>query len=650
MAQSSNQSSNSRPQTQASVRPKPSQNQRSSLASATPTLNLKRVFLASLVFSGIGFWALGTWVGQNAAPSAGGDLKPEQKEQLSQNLNQALEQFSQLVASSLHSVKSDALLLRAEPNRMDSQRKVLLLAEAPIEGNALGPIATFYRRSQRDFPESMEQTLLGKIYAKLHHAPSQDLDLAPVRLDEGRPEEKLWLTFRDQNVQIFALIDPPVVFELSPFLSRAVGKSETTRAYLVSDTGSVLVHTLPSMNGTSMAGSAVYTKATTAALHGDPAESVGFEGTPVFAQFRRAGNFPIQMAVEEKVSAAPSRSSWDLMNQFFSLAKSIVAILILFGAFRVFQRLRRYRSEIASQQVFAKAFSKTEELPARDPSTPPPQLPRGAAPQIPVPRSGAVVFARPDYSQVDSRTSVLAPPRDLSAADAAGKKSALRVDALAGPVGTMVGGRIIAAQPVPQPLVPLDEEAYESQIRAMKAELLSYQQALKLSQHESELLAEFEAEAARIRDPKLVSVRMVSIASRLCASPALFFGYEDRIRACRVLAESGVGPGRIDGSAGFVVHESTLQWLQAEFSSGRWPSLSEYPPLSKLLLERLGVAHFEAWPLMGNGPLGRLSGKPRMLGVLVILQSSVDSYAKKDSLKRMLRSTGLIYENTLLAR
>jgi hypothetical protein len=68
------------------------------------------------------------------------------------------------------------------------------------------------------------------------------------------------------------------------------------------------------------------------------------------------------------------------------------------------------------------------------------------------------------------------------------------------------------------------------------------------------------------------------------------------------------------------------------------------------LMTRLGIAHFDAWAITGYSHLGRLAEKPKVLGILVVLQAGVESLLKKEALGRMVRATGLIYENAVLSR
>jgi hypothetical protein len=176
---------------------------------------------------------------------------------------------------------------------------------------------------------------------------------------------------------------------------------------------------------------------------------------------------------------------------------------------------------------------------------------------------------------------------------------------------------------------------------------------LRALQDEGAILVQFEKEITKTKDPKIVHARMTTVASRLCASPCLFFAYHEVLRGAVLEAVAGMGEkGGADAlmGASFQVDQSVWQKISQAESQGHLVPLADYEPLSRLILIRTGVAHFEAWGVTGYGYLGRLAGKPRLLGILVILQSGVDSVTRHDSLSRMVRMAGLVYENALLSQ
>ena len=190
----------------------------------------------------------------------------------------------------------------------------------------------------------------------------------------------------------------------------------------------------------------------------------------------------------------------------------------------------------------------------------------------------------------------------------------------------------------------------ELKLQALRSELESYQRALRDVRDESAMIARFEKEAALLKDPRQVAHRLAKVSAQLCQSPTLVFLYEERVHSAILAADSGLSTAQAPVAMSFPVDESVLIHLSHEFPKGEVVSLATYPPLQRAMMARLGVAHFEAWALAGYGPLGRQSGRPRLLGVLVVIQSGVDSFTRHEQLGRMIRATGLVYENALLSR
>ncbi len=185
-------------------------------------------------------------------------------------------------------------------------------------------------------------------------------------------------------------------------------------------------------------------------------------------------------------------------------------------------------------------------------------------------------------------------------------------------------------------------------VKQIRAELRSSREALRSSAEEKTLVEKFEADVARLRDAGSVASRLAEAASRLSASPTLYFGFHEGLKAAILHATSGFPAAKAPAGMSFPLNLEAMRRIESAAQTSDAPvSLSAYEPLAKLMLARLGVAHFEAWVLTGYSDLGRLARKPRVLGVLVILQSGVESVARHESLCRMMRASGLKYETTL---
>jgi len=164
------------------------------------------------------------------------------------------------------------------------------------------------------------------------------------------------------------------------------------------------------------------------------------------------------------------------------------------------------------------------------------------------------------------------------------------------------------------------------------------------------IVTQFEKDALRLRDPRKIAARMVQEATRLTGSPTMFFGYEPRSRLAQLTVDAGLTAEEAPATLSFPIDESVFRHIVECEKRGELASLSEYPPLVQMIQARMGIGHFEAWAVAGYGPLGPRSGLPRLSGVFVLLQSGVDSYTRRDSLSKMIRATGLIYENSLHSR
>ena len=181
--------------------------------------------------------------------------------------------------------------------------------------------------------------------------------------------------------------------------------------------------------------------------------------------------------------------------------------------------------------------------------------------------------------------------------------------------------------------------------------LLATEEALRSARDESSLVARFEADAARLKDPKKVGARLAISASQLCQSPVLFFTYQEALRSGVLAADAGFETGQAPASMNFPISDELMrQIVQSQRETDQSFSLANYPPLAHVLLSRVGVAHYEAWVITGYGHLGRVAGTARVLGFLVILQAGIESMTRYESVNRMMRATGLIYENTLLSQ
>ncbi len=407
-----------------------------------------------------------------------------------------------------------------------------------------------------------------------------------------------------------AVLAPPAeVFKsISGFASHSEGGA--LRAYLAGADGTVVAHSLAAFRGSDFSRTRVFTEGLQPLFQGARTSGAGtyasIDRQEVLAGYVRMGSLPLGVVVE-RVMSPPSggfAGSW---------ARGLLGVVgALLCASAAIWLGRSQPSAIAVPQPPPMTHPLVDE--------PEETLQLGA---------GATVAGELSARVGDRIVRIGSDAGTGRLLDSEGVESALARRAMTVPA-------------------PEQEEADARQAR-LRQELAATQELAKAAKRESELVGRFENEAARSRDPKAIARRLAAAAAEICESPTLFFIHHEGVRAAILQADGGFGPGDAPAAMSFPVAQEMLGAVVQAERQGIVASFSQYAPLQKLLLARLGLAHFEAWAVTGYGHLGRAAGRPRLLGILVILEAGTRSVGRYDSLSRMMRSTGLIYENALLS-
>jgi hypothetical protein len=158
------------------------------------------------------------------------------------------------------------------------------------------------------------------------------------------------------------------------------------------------------------------------------------------------------------------------------------------------------------------------------------------------------------------------------------------------------------------------------------------------------LLEQFESEARRVRDIPKLEQKLVESVAGATRSPVLFFRYDPVQGIAKLSAEAGYSSNQSIIAAGgmsFAMETGLVSDIHAEVARGRQKNLWDYPPLSRTMLSRLGIANFEAWPMTeARNPN---VGPSRLLGILVVAESGVDSVLHRDFLGALLERASRHY-------
>jgi hypothetical protein len=195
-------------------------------------------------------------------------------------------------------------------------------------------------------------------------------------------------------------------------------------------------------------------------------------------------------------------------------------------------------------------------------------------------------------------------------------------------------------------------EALRTGRESLERALESTRKRVDLLHEEDRILADFETGSLIQRHPRVIADQAVQTAHQLCRTPSLFFSIDSNRSVAVLAAEAGFSEGgrHAPASLEFNLDAEAASAIAKITQEGSIASLSEYEPLARLMITTFGVSHFEAWAVTGYSWLGRAAAKPRVLGVLVLMQSGSQTLTRHRSLGRMVRNAGLVYENALLSQ
>jgi hypothetical protein len=165
---------------------------------------------------------------------------------------------------------------------------------------------------------------------------------------------------------------------------------------------------------------------------------------------------------------------------------------------------------------------------------------------------------------------------------------------------------------------------------------------------ENQALVSFDREVRSLRgDRDAFEAKLVDSVCRATQSPALFFRYDQAQGIASLAAEAGHSGARgmlAAGTAGlsFSIGSALVAEIHEEEKKGQKRGLWDHAPLSRLLLSRFGVSHFEAWPMIRARHWK--DGPGRLLGVLVVVQAGIDRRAHRDFLGTLVERASRHYD------
>jgi hypothetical protein len=146
--------------------------------------------------------------------------------------------------------------------------------------------------------------------------------------------------------------------------------------------------------------------------------------------------------------------------------------------------------------------------------------------------------------------------------------------------------------------------------------------------------------ASRVKSaqtPEQIEIILTQLSSEMSESATMFFRYNRRLQNLTLGTVAGNVKIQNNALLQAYVRKDIEEQVEAFATEGKVASLNNYGPVSKMMIAHMNVAHFEAWAVTSEADV---SGTPKLVGVLVILNAGFRSAQSRPVLSKMLREAG----------
>jgi hypothetical protein len=397
------------------------------------------------------------------------------------------------------------------------------------------------------------------------------------------------------------LIDPA---KAMASLSKLNGESR--HAFLVNKNGKVLAHSVNAFVGTDLTKMDSLKNTIEGLFLGAQTGMVthyqAMDGGREQIAFVRAGALPFAVAVEQKASPPILSMGW-LAEEVSSGAarKNFGIILVMIAsALALFSGVSIWLSKELHKQLGQSAVANREA------------------------REEAAANA---YFTPAERVLAMKPPKPFA------PNALTEVTANQKPIATpsyLTSSLAEAAQNFVETRASLTEELQASQTSARHLANLGMNV-------QRDYVAEFSEKAQKAYTIETIEKDLVQISSELSESPVLYFRYHRRHQNLTLSSVAGqVKVPNYTQMQAYVRKDIETQ-IENLANEGKVASITNYGPMSKIMISNLNVAHFEAWAVTSDA---EISNGSKMVGVLVVMQAGFRSAQARPILAKILREAG----------
>lgn len=148
---------------------------------------------------------------------------------------------------------------------------------------------------------------------------------------------------------------------------------------------------------------------------------------------------------------------------------------------------------------------------------------------------------------------------------------------------------------------------------------------------------ELASRVKQAKTPEEIEKALAQLSSEMSESPTMYFRYNRRLQNLTLGNVAGNLQVKSNNLFQAYIRKDIEEQVEAFAKEGKVASLSNYGPMSKMMITHLNVAHFEAWALTSDS---EISGTPKLVGVLVVLNAGYRSAQSRPILSKMLKEAG----------
>jgi hypothetical protein len=152
-----------------------------------------------------------------------------------------------------------------------------------------------------------------------------------------------------------------------------------------------------------------------------------------------------------------------------------------------------------------------------------------------------------------------------------------------------------------------------------------------------DLEKEFTGRIQKVYAIESIEKELVQVSSELSNSPVLYFRYHRRNQTIHLSAVAGQVQIPNYAHMQAYVRKDIEQQVENLASEGKVASITNYGPISKLMIANLNIANYEAWTVTSDP---EVSGQSKLVGVMVVVQPNFRGSHARPVLAKILREAG----------